>query len=113
MHALSAIADDIPAFLQDFGVSGTVAGLPVVGLFDNAYAQAAIGMVGLGGTRYAYTCSSLQLPADPIGASVTIPDVLSNWQQYFCSPPHAGFVVVDSEPDGTGLTLLHLEVAAP
>lgn len=74
----------------------TLGGVPVAGIFDAAYVVTGAGM-GMADTRMAYTLSSASVPASPVGMLLQ----------------HAGvqYEVADTQPDGTGVTLLILEFA--
>ena len=91
------MAADIPLMLDDFGVSATLAGLPVRGIWDAAYDASPMG-TGMGGTAPAFTLSSASVPAAAYGATLVVP---------------AGrYVVREAQHDGTGLCVLVLERAA-
>jgi len=91
------LAADLPGFFADFGVDATLGGNAVRGIFDNAYATGGVGMLGMATTQTALTLASADVPADPVGASVLVGSAV--------------YVVAASEPDGTGITRLLLEVA--
>lgn len=70
-------------------------------IFDNGYALGAAGPfagMGIATTQPRLTCATASLPADPVGAAVVVGAV--------------SYVVAEHHPDGTGISLLLLEVAA-
>lgn len=93
------IGDDMsPFFVQgDFCEGGdTLAGLPVLGIFDAQYVVDGGGM-GMSATRPAFTLATASVPNPVIGAAFV----------------HGGatFRVEDHQPDGTGASVLILEDA--
>jgi hypothetical protein len=94
-----AFAEDLAPFFQaaEFADAATLAGLPVRGIFDRAYAQAEVGFAGMASTQPAFTLASASVPAGVVGAALV----------------HKGtaYAVVDPQPDGTGVSVLFLELA--
>lgn len=86
-------AADTAAFITDFAIGLTVAGVPVRGIVDNGYAQAFGGMVS--GTAPSVTVASTVVATR--GDAVTIGG--------------EAYVVTGVEPDGTGITTLRLDKA--
>jgi hypothetical protein len=72
-------------------------GVPVLGIFDDAYVRSG-GGYGMGNSHPAYTMRSSSVPADPVGIVLRHKDIRYN--------------VLDHEADGTGVTVLILEVAS-
>ena len=69
---------------------------PVMGIFDDAYVASDVGELGMGTTRPTLLVSTSQVPAGVRG------------MQLQTGGKH--FTVEDTQPDGTGMTLLVLEV---
>lgn len=93
------IGDDLtPFFVKgDFcAADDTLAGAPVVGIFDAEYMVDGGGM-GMSSSRPAFTMATASVPATPIGQILM----------------HAGkaYRVEDHQPDGTGKSVLILEEA--
>lgn len=77
----------------------TVGGVAVPdAIFDNGYMQAPLGSFGAATSQPRLTCTTASLPADPVGAAVVVAG--------------QGYTVVEHQPDGTGISLLLLGVAA-
>lgn len=99
-------AEDTTLFFDTatgFGSTATVGGVPNVGvIFDNAYAQSGVGFIGMASSQPAITLPDAAVPAQPVGATVLITQ----------GPGLGSYVVASSEPDGTGITKLFLELAA-
>jgi hypothetical protein len=92
-------SEDLSAFFADFGASScTVAGQPVQAIFDNGHALGSVGPIGIATTQPRLTCATAALPADPVGAPVVV--------------GAASYMVTEHQPDGTGISLLLLDVAA-
>lgn len=75
-----------------------VSGQPVQAVFDNGYSLGQAGPFGMATTQPRLTCATAALPADPVGAAVVVGS--------------GSYVVAEHQPDGTGISLLLLEVAA-
>jgi hypothetical protein len=70
-------------------------------IFDNGHTLGAVGPfagMGIATTQPRLTCATAALPADPVGAAVVV--------------GAASYNVAEHQPDGTGISLLLLEVAA-
>ena len=80
-----------PAFFSDFAIDLTVNGVPVRGIFDNAFGSAFGGMIDGSGPM-------VRLPSS-VAAARGNPVVIASKQ----------YVITGIEPDGTGLTVLRLE----
>ena len=77
---------------------GVLDGLAVTGLFDDGYALADVGAVGMASSAPAFTMPTESVPADVLGkAFVRGGDT---------------YTVVEHRPDGAGLSVLLLELAA-
>lgn len=81
-----------------FAEKAQFAGLqePVLGIFDDASAVGDVGELGMATTRPTLLLPSAQVPANVRGMQVQV------------AGKH--FTVEDDQPDGTGMTLLILEV---
>lgn len=89
--------EDTSAFFADFGQPATVGGQAVQGVFDNGYAVGAAGPFGMATTQPRLTCATAQVPANPVGQAVVVAG--------------GSYVVAEHQPDGTGVSVLLLEVA--
>lgn len=74
----------------------TLNGLEVAGIFDNAYHAGDIG-IGMASTQPSFTTLTDNVVGEAVGQLLTIGD--------------ASYYVAAHEPDGTGMSLLLLEVA--
>lgn len=96
-----AFTEDLSAFLDTdggFAVEATYDGGTIVeGIFDNGYAEAPVGLVGVGGTVPRFLCRTEDVADDPAGDSLVVEDV--------------SYTIVRGEPDGDGMTWLVLEAA--
>jgi hypothetical protein len=90
--------EDLTAFFPDFGVTATVGGADVQVIFDNAAQGTQVGILGMSGTQPAITCKTADLAADPVGQAVVVAG--------------ANYTITQHEPDGTGISLCFLEIAA-
>lgn len=79
-------------------VATLAGGAPVRCIFDRDYEHAGVGALGMASTQPAITLASADVPANPVGQLVQV----------------AGgrFAVAEHLPDGTGMSVLVLEVAA-
>ncbi len=92
-------------------VETTLAGVTVRGIFDNAYALADVGGTGMSSTQPTLTLPTAQ-----------IPPVVLDWFRLYAEPfdpadlvmqlNGAAYKAVAHEPDGTGVSLLLLELVA-
>lgn len=82
-------------FARLANADATLNGVAVVGIFDNGYDEQAIAM-GISGTAPLYTLASSAVPSGVIGMSLVIGATT--------------YKVVESMPDGTGITRLQLRV---
>lgn len=89
-------AADLPAMLKDFGVGAVVDGVSMSVIFDNAYIRADVG-TGMATTSPAITLPTASVPASPRGKAVAVGGV--------------NYKVAAHEPDGTGMSVLFLELA--
>jgi hypothetical protein len=90
--------EDLTAFFTDFGVTATVGGASVQVIFDNASQGTRVGLLGMAGTQPAITCKTADLAADPVGLAAVVGGV--------------AYTITQHEPDGTGISLCLLELAA-
>lgn len=91
--------DDISAFFNttEFAQRITLGGVEVVAIFDNAYAQGGVGVLGMASSQPALTLPTANVPAQPQGLAVVVGST--------------NYLVASHEPDGTGISVLMLEVA--
>lgn len=75
-------------------------GAAVSVMFDNAYARADVGGLGMASTQPAVTLPTAAVPASPRGKSAVVTSAQHGAQN---------FKIVDHEPDGTGVSVLFLE----
>ena len=99
-------AEDLTIFFDadSVGVSiATVGGVPGVGVqYSGAYALGNVGALGMASSQPAITLPSAAVPADPVGSAVVI------------TAGHGlgNYLVAEHQPDGSGISVLLLEVAA-
>ncbi len=77
--------------------TGTLGGIAVSGIFDNAYQLAGVGGNGFASSQPSYALPSSSLTGDPTGLALVVNAI--------------SYTVVAAEPDGTGITVLMLEKA--
>jgi len=87
-------AADRAGMLADWESAGYGGTKTVSGVFLNGYAEAAVGLVGVGGTEPRFVCAAADVDADPTGKSLVIDG--TTW------------TIIRGEPDGTGLMRLVL-----
>jgi hypothetical protein len=92
-----AFTEDLSVFFSalEFADEGLLAGQPVTGIYDDAYAYAGIGVVGATGADISYLLPTAQVPGAVYGQALVI--------------PQGTFKVRGSIPDDPGLTRLLLE----
>lgn len=90
-----AFAEDLAVFFrtEDFGVSGTLAGVPVNGILDEEYVEPLGDLVQ--GKAPVWQCRAADIPAVAHGQTLVV--------------GARTFKVRGVEPDGTGVVLLRLE----
>jgi hypothetical protein len=91
------MTEDLAPFFADFAVDATVNGQAVRGIFDNGFASAEVGLVGMSSARPMLTLPTAGLSADPVGQTAVV-----NGTSY---------LVAAHQPDGTGVSTLMLERA--
>ena len=91
------MTEDLAPFFADFAVDATVNGAAVRGIFDNGFASAEVGLVGMSSARPMLTLPTAGLSADPVGQTAVV-----NGTSY---------LVAVHQPDGTGVSTLMLERA--
>ena len=82
----------------DFGAPATIGGTAVVGIFDNGAALGNVGPFGIASAQPKLTMATAQVPANPVGQA--------------CAVAGGSYTVAEHQPDGTGISVLLLEVAA-
>lgn len=109
-----AMTEDLSAFFNpsEFAVQTTLAGVAVRGIFDNAYQLAEVGGAGMACTQPTLTLPTAEVPER----------VITTLREYIYEPTNpidllmevngTTYKVVAHEPDGTGVSVLLLEVAA-
>ena len=92
-------AEDHSVFFNPAEMASTVTlhGVSVAAVFDAAYALGTVGSYGMATTQPTLTLPSASVPAHPVGKAV-----VANGKSY---------TVAAHEPDGTGISLLLLELA--
>jgi hypothetical protein len=90
--------EDLDAFFTDFGDTATVGGADVQVIFDNASQGTQVGILGMAGTQPAITCKTADLAADPVGLAAVVGGTT--------------YTITQHDPDGTGISLCLLEIAA-
>lgn len=86
-----AFVESMPCFFVDFGVTATIGAASVSGIFDTPSAE----MFGIGGSDPTFTCATADVVSIAAGQAVTIAGT--------------DYTVTAVKPDGTGLTVLHLD----
>lgn len=86
-----------PFFVDFAATSCTVGGTSVKAIFDNGYSLGNVGPFGMSGTQPTLMLATASVAADPVGLAAVV-----NGSSY---------LVAAHEPDGTGVSLLRLEVA--
>ncbi|MDO9277134.1 MAG: hypothetical protein Q7U05_01045 [Polaromonas sp.] len=94
-----AFTEDFSTFFNadEFAQKVTLGGVEVSALFDAAYALAGVGVYGMAGTQPMLTLATANVPADPIGLAVQVGSSV--------------YTVAAHEPNGTGISVLQLELA--
>jgi hypothetical protein len=88
-----ALVETHAAFLQDFGITATVGGASVTGIFDDAYADP----LNFSGSEPSLLCKSSDVSARAQGDAVVVNAV--------------NYTITAIKPDGTGMTRLLLAEA--
>jgi len=91
------MTEDLAPFFADFAVACTVNGQAVRGIFDNGFASAEVGLVGMSSARPMLTLPTAGLSADPVGQTAVVGGT--------------SYLVAAHQPDGTGVSTLMLERA--
>ena len=99
-----AFAEDFSAFFDPSGFSGsaTLAGVEVQGIYDAPYAVAMQSGPGIAGELPQFTLPTASVPPDWEGAALVITQGIGL----------GNYVVRAHTPDGTGMSMLALELAA-
>ena len=92
-----AFVEDFAAYFSEFATPATLGGVAVQGIFDKAYDAASAG-VGLATGLPVYTLATSAVPANPVGKVLVVASTR--------------YKVAEHHPDGTGISLLLLELAA-
>lgn len=96
-----AMQENFGAFFStaEFADTATLDGVACTGIFDNGYDEAGVGQSGMSSGQPIFTVPSSVVPASPVGKVLVISTGLGLGTYH----------IVESRPDGTGLTLLMLE----
>ena len=86
--------EELAPFFQDMATSAMLNGVPVTGIFQNAYADEELNQDMLAASRPIYLLPSVEVPANVVGLLLLVAGLT--------------FKVVATMPDGTGVTLLQL-----
>jgi hypothetical protein len=89
------LVEDFTVYFADFGVNATLNGTTVRAIFDNGYAVGTVGMMGVSTSGPQLRLDTSDVPANPVGKPVVVAGL--------------NFTVAVHDPDGTGLSTLHLE----
>ena len=94
-----AMTENLSAFFSaaQFATPATLGAAAVLGIFDRPYVEASLGLSSMASARATYT-----LPTAQAGAAI---------DQTLVVDGVGSFTVVESRPDGTGVTVLELERA--
>lgn len=94
------LGQDLTPFFStaEFADEGTLDGAPVAGIFDRAYVRQGEGL-GMSSTAPAVTLPTAQIVGEPEG------------QSFVLTRTGEAFIVAAHEPDGTGVSVLFLELA--
>ena len=94
-----AFVEDLSPFFSaaEFADDALLDGVAVLGIFDRAYVAAGAGM-GMSSSAPAFTLSSIDVPVSPVGLLLVHDGV--------------NYGVAACEPDGTGVSILILELTA-
>ncbi len=92
----TVMTEDLSAFTTDFGVNAILSGSIVRGIFDVQYERGDIG-IGMASTQPAFTTLTANVVGEAVGQLLVVNGI--------------GYYVAAHEPDGTGMSLLLLEVA--
>lgn len=92
-------AEDLSPFFAtaDFATQAVLGGQAVQGVFDNGYALSDGGFSGMASSRPTFTLPTQLVPSPAVGAVLVV-----GGEEY---------AVAEHQPDGTGVSLLILELA--
>ena len=95
--------EDLSVFMSvnEFATPATLDWEPVSGIFDAPYAQPGIGGYGMESSAPAFTLASASVPASVVGKKLLIGADTADTSA-------VAYIVVATEPDGTGITRLIL-----
>lgn len=91
--------EDIAPFfaVADFAQAVTLNGAACNAIFDNGFSLGNVGTLGMASTQPNLTLATTSVPADPVGMAAVVGGV--------------NYTVAAHEPDGTGVSVLLLELA--
>lgn len=104
------LIEDPSVFTADWGVDAVLAGQPVVGIFNEPSYRADLGGPGMATTEPTFWLSSHLVPSPAVDAILVVPTVMDGVRTVVKGGTYR---VKDPQPDGTGFTLLILEVKKP
>lgn len=92
--------EDLSAFMNvaEFATSATLNGATVAAIFDAPGALGSVGPYGMATSAPQLTIATASVPANPVGLPVVANGV--------------NYLIAEHMPDGTGISVLVLEVAA-
>lgn len=99
-----AMVEDFTTFFStaEFADNATLNGAGVSGIFDNGYDQASAGLSGMSSSQPMFTLPASSVPAGVVGKALAV----------LTGVGVGNYQVVESHPDGTGMTILFLERTA-
>ena len=89
--------EDLAPFFVEFGSDATLNAVGVRAIFDNGYTLGSASGIGFASTQPRLILPTASVPANPVGMPVVVDG--------------ANFTVAGHEPDGTGSSVLQLELA--
>lgn len=91
-------AETLAPFFADFAATScTVGGVAVQAIFENDLALGRVGLMGMASVQPTLLLPTASVAADPVGLAAVVGGT--------------SYVVAAHEPDGTGVSLLRLELA--
>ena len=90
------LTENLTPFFTDFGQLATVGGVRVSVIFDAASSLGNVGPSGMSSVAPVVTLPTASVPANPVGQAVAVAG--------------KSYTITQHEPDGTGLSVLTLEL---
>ena len=91
------LTETLDPFFTDFGQPATVGGVEVSVIFDAAFSTSNVGPYGMASAAPRVTLATAKVPSDPVGQPVIVGG--------------STYTITQHEPDGTGVSMLSLELA--